>query len=125
MKGADDGAIAQGTLVEGRAEVRADVGNAVDRAVVVGHKEELEALRLDGDDVTGGNVGGLEEGHPLVLGLHVLDTDGAIRALGTGGQGASPGGGPGELRHCFWGRGEFDLRRVNFSRSKAVCGAIW
>ena len=106
VEGADDGTIAQGSLVEGRAEVGADVGDAVDRAVVVGHEEELQALGLDGDDVTGGDVSGLEEGDPLVLGFHVLDTDGAIRALGTSGQGACPGGGPGELRHCFrLGRG--------------------
>ena len=106
VEGADDGAVAEGSLVEGRAEVGADVGDAVDGAVIVGHEEELQALGLDGDDVTGGDVCGLEEGDPLVLGLHALDTDGAIRALGTGGQGASPGGGPGELRHCFGLEGE-------------------
>lgn len=67
MQGADDGPVAEGALVEGRAEVRAHVGDAVHGAVEVRDEEELLPVGLHGDDVARGDVGGLEEGDPLLL----------------------------------------------------------
>ena len=101
VEGADNGAITKGALVQGGAQMGADIGNTVDGAVVIGDEEKLEALGFDGDDVSGGDVGGLEEGHPLFFRGHVLDTDGAVAALRGHGEGV--GAGAGEGGHCvFW-----------------------
>lgn len=45
-------------------------GGAVNAAVVVGHQQQRQAVRVDGDQVTGGDVRGRQHGHPLLLHTH-------------------------------------------------------
>lgn len=99
MQGADDSPVSQGALVQGGAQVGADIGHAVYTPVVVGDQEELQTLGLDGDDVPRSDVCGLEQGHPLVLCLHTLDADGAVWILLTSSHGGHPGSGLGGERH--------------------------
>jgi len=67
MEWAHQGTVADVTLVQGGTQVWAYIGHSVDAAIEVGHKEELEAISLHGDQVTGSNIGGLQQRHPFLL----------------------------------------------------------
>ena len=63
----DGGALAQPTVLQGSAKVRAAVGNGEDLAIKVSRDQKGQAIDLHRDQIASGNVVRLQNGNPLLL----------------------------------------------------------